>query len=196
MLAACGAEGGPLDPVEQAELAAAERRWAARSFRDYSFELRRFCSCPADWRVWSVVQVRGDTVTDVRLIDAASSLPFHQLGEWPTIDSLFARIRELARHEVIVALSVSFDSQLGFPTVIDFDGNLPDVSGRYEARNVLPLGSLSVPSNQRMQLTERALPAACLADGGVRPILAAKTLFRRAPGELRLARSAIDARVR
>jgi Zn-finger nucleic acid-binding protein len=47
-----------------------------------------------------------------------------------------------------------------------------------------------------MQLTERARPAARLADCRVSPTLAAKTLPRIALGRIRLARSAIDARSR
>lgn len=46
-----------------------------------------------------------------------------------------------------------------------------------------------------MQLTERALPAARLAGSRVGPILAANTLFRSAPGEIRWARAAIDAQI-
>jgi len=47
-----------------------------------------------------------------------------------------------------------------------------------------------------MQLPERARPPVCLARSRVGPTLAATTLFRSAPGKVRLARSAADARSR
>ena len=50
--------------------------------------------------------------------------------------------------------------------------------------------------NKRMQLTERVRPAVCLADWRAGPTLAETTRFRSAPGEMGLARSAIDARIR
>jgi len=80
---------------------------------------------------------------------------------------------------------------------LEFDGSTEGSSVRVPAAGAWHRDDGWSPlPNQRMQLTERARRAVCLADDRPSPTLAATTQFTRAPGGSRLARSAIDARIR
>src|SRR4029453_2275440 len=92
--AGCGA--APLSPTEVRTLSNAERLWAARSFQDYVFELRRSCFCPVEFFQWSRIEVVGGRVTRVTVIETGADLPPAFWSGFPTVEQIFERIRSSA----------------------------------------------------------------------------------------------------
>ena len=104
-----------LSPVEAFGLAEGERRWAARPFADYSFEMRESCFCPSYG--WVRAAVVGNVVVALEMLEPDLG-PVPDIGSWPTIETLFTQIRQLAQHErgPYSELDVHFDAALGYPT--------------------------------------------------------------------------------
>ena len=104
-----------LSPVELFGLAEGERRWAARPFADYSFEMRESCFCP--YYGWVRATVVANVVVALESLEPDEA-PLPDTGSWPTIEKLFAQIRRLSQHEEgpYRELDVRFDAALGYPT--------------------------------------------------------------------------------
>lgn len=138
LAAACGGSG-PLAPNELRQLVAAERRWAARGFGDYAYEVRVLCFCPPEINEWKVVDVRGGRVTAVRDLAGVAIPPERWYGR-PTVEELFTRARG-PYDEWVASVEMAFDPALGFPTRLAFISkpNIADAGAVYEARNVRPL---------------------------------------------------------
>jgi hypothetical protein len=129
-----GCGGGPLGIAEHLELVEAQRRWSTSGLHDYDFEMRRLCFCSPDYVQWSRVEVRAGTVVAVRLLTDGTAVPVSRLDEWPTIVTLFRRIREARRpYEMISAV---YDPVLGYPISISFEpeDGIADAGVRYELR--------------------------------------------------------------
>ena len=127
---------GLLTPGEAGALAAAEEKWEARAPDAYTFE---YASSSAwGFRGWARISVREGLVTGVVYPDSADATP--DVGGWPTVDSLFARIHALQRtpSRNLEDVDVEFDETLGYPTLISlgYDRDLQDAGIIYLARNL------------------------------------------------------------
>lgn len=142
LLGACSLVG-PLSPDERRALTAAEARWKARSFADYSYEIRVSCYCPPEMSQWTRVSVRGGQVTDAQPVESDPPFPITTLGLWTPIDTLFAVIRRSAADNTtyLEDVDVEFDRALGFPTRIELRAkkNVADGGASYFLRDVRPL---------------------------------------------------------
>lgn len=142
LLGACSVVG-PLSPDERRALNAAETRWKARSFADYSYEIRVSCYCPPELSRWTRVSVRGGQVTDAQPVELDSPFPITTLSLWRPIDSLFVMVRRSGADgdSYLADVDVSFDAMLGYPTRIEFRAKkgVADGGSLYELRDVRPL---------------------------------------------------------
>lgn len=125
--------------------AAAEARWKARPFADYSYEVRVLCFCPPQITEWTRVTVQGGVVTSAEAIDPDPNAPIDDLRYWVPIDSLFADLRltmtDRALRTYLEAIVVEYDPELGYPTSIEYraKSNVIDGGSQFLLRNVLPL---------------------------------------------------------
>lgn len=138
---ACG-EDGLLTSRELVELTQAEQRWQARTFPNYSYQIRRLCFCAPEHVEWGTVEVRDNAVVSVRLPGDTMTIPAARLHEWPIVDSLFADIRQAAYgNSGVAGLDAEYDDAFGFPVLIDIRApdDVSDGGVRIEARYVTPL---------------------------------------------------------
>jgi hypothetical protein len=136
-LLACGSSEGPLNPTESDALSSAEVRWSRRGFTDYSYEGRIVCFCPVGLAQWAEVQVRSGRVAQVRFVEG-NAPTIESPGSRPTIEELFARIREARTQDWVKDIIVTYDGRLGFPVTIDLVSkpNIADAGVAYQVRNV------------------------------------------------------------
>jgi len=116
-LAACES---PLSPSELRALAQAEARWAARSFQDYTFEIRRSCFCEPSVTQWARVEVVSDSVSRVLFVEIGIEVPPAEWARYPTVEQVFSRIRTGSDDDWVDDVTVEFDGQLGFPIRVTF----------------------------------------------------------------------------
>ena len=116
----------PLSPGELLALGDAEARWARRSFEDYAFEIRRSCFCDPFITTWARVEVVGGAVSRVVFVESGAEATAQELGRFPTVEGIFARIRAAMDDESLEDISVEFDPALGFPTRVVFQTK-PDI---------------------------------------------------------------------
>jgi hypothetical protein len=130
----------PLSPTEVRSLADAERQWAARSFRDYTFDLRRRCFCPVEFNQWARVEVVAGSVTRVILLEGGE-LPSAPLSLFPTIEQIFESIRTAAANDSVKDVVAEFDDALGFPSLVNVTSkpNVADGDFAYYLRNAGPI---------------------------------------------------------
>jgi hypothetical protein len=143
-LTACDSSG-IAGPGDIRRLAEAKQLWLARSFTDYTYEIRTSCFCPPEVSQWARVEVRSGAVVDVNAVDPDPNFPITTLSYWQPIDTLFADIeRAIADNgftSVYARVDVTYDAQLGFPTSIDYVSkpNIADAGASISVRNVVPL---------------------------------------------------------
>ena len=144
MLTACDSSG-PFGPGDVRRLAEAKLRWESRSFTDYRYEIRTSCFCPPEVNQWSRVEVRNGVVVDVDAVDPDPDFPITTISYWQPIDTLFAHIEraisESGFSSIYARVDVTYDSQLGFPTSIEYVSkpNIADAGASIAVRNVVPL---------------------------------------------------------
>ena len=125
--------------------AAAEARWKARPFADYSYEVRVLCFCPPEITEWTRVTVRGGVVTSAEAVDPDPNFPIENLQYWVPIDSLFVDLRrtmtDRASQTYLDAIIAEYDPVLGYPTRIEYraKANVIDGGSQFLLRNVVPL---------------------------------------------------------
>ena len=73
------------DDDAETTLAKNHARWRALGIHDYDFRFQRECFCV--WTEPVIIEVRGDTVANVRLASTGESPPVGPYYWWPTIDS-------------------------------------------------------------------------------------------------------------
>jgi hypothetical protein len=133
------------DPGDLARVTNAEALWKARSFPDYTYEIRVSCFCPPEVTQWTRVTVRNGAVTAAEAVDPQSQFPVTTLQYWAPIDSIFVDlIRTLTEKEAqwyLEEVIADFDATLGYPTNIEYRAkrNVADGGSVYSLRNVLPL---------------------------------------------------------
>ena len=135
LLLATACSSDPFGPAEERALAAAEERWEATGPESYTFEYLVSCFCEPQG--WMRIAVEDGVVAAVVYADSAHVAV--EPDEWPTVEDLFARIRELAeggwQHGRDV--SAEYDATLGYPTSIDltYDSSVQDGGVSYSVRN-------------------------------------------------------------
>ncbi len=136
-MAACTS---PLSPGESRRLQEAEARWTARPFQAYSFEVKVGCFCAPVINQWSRVEVVNGTVTRVVTIASGNDVSPEDRTYFPTIERLFANIRQAAREDW-EDIEVEFDAALGYPRWIRFVSkpDILDAGASYELRNASAL---------------------------------------------------------
>jgi hypothetical protein len=110
----------PLSPLELAELNAAEARWAARPFQSYAIEMSTSCFCDPILNQWARVEVVNGIINRVVLVDGGTEVSPPQRTYFDTVEEVFNSIRRAQHDEYVKDIVVEFDSQLGFPTIVDF----------------------------------------------------------------------------
>lgn len=134
-----------VDPDDFRELAAAEAQWRARSFGDYSYEIRILCFCPPEITQWTRVTVRDGAVTAAEAVDPNPAYAITSLQYWQPIDSLFVDLRrrmtDRASQTYLDAIVAEYDPELGYPTNIEYrtKTNVIDGGSQFLLRNVKPL---------------------------------------------------------
>lgn len=134
-----------VDPRDFRELAAAEAQWRARSFGDYSYEIRILCFCPPEITQWTRVTVRAGAVTAAEAVDPNPAYPITTLQYWKPIDSLFVDLRrtmtDRASQTYLDAIVAEYDPELGYPTNIEYRTKATVIDGgsQFLLRNVRPL---------------------------------------------------------
>jgi hypothetical protein len=123
----------------------AKAMWEARSFTDYSYEIRTFCFCPPEIVRWTRVTVRGGVVVAAEAVELDPNFPITTLSLWQPIDSVFASLQRTLENadenSYIASLHVEYDAQLGYPTLIELRARPTVADGDFEKnlRNVIPL---------------------------------------------------------
>ena len=128
-------------PGDILEFTRARELWDARSFSDYTYEIKTSCFCPPEMIQWARVTVQNGTVTAVEQVDPDPNFPITTLTMWQPIDSLFTRLeRAMAGDSYLASIKVEYDAQLGFPTLMEFraPSNVADGDATVNARNVIP----------------------------------------------------------
>lgn len=133
ILAACSSD--PFSPAEERALAAAEERWQAAGPASYTFEYLMGCFCESHG--WMRISVQDGAVATAVFADSAHVAV--EFDGWPTVEDLFARIRELAEGSSSHGrdVEVEFDDVLGYPTSIHvtYDDSVQDAGVFYTVRN-------------------------------------------------------------
>lgn len=131
-----------LDPSDQRELRSAEARWAEHGLTDYSFVYRHDCFC-ADGGRRARITVRAGLVTDVTSADAGGPLAAQAPSDWPTVDTLFARLDALVgdKSREDWEFDAQYDPALGYPTTIRLTAppNVADAGSIEEITELAPL---------------------------------------------------------
>ena len=126
-------------------LAQAQARWEARSFADYSYEIKTLCFCPPEMTQWVRVSVRSGAVIDAQPVETDPAWPISYQQLWQPIDSLFVNIHrhmtESSFQSAYEAIIVTYDDALGYPTRVEYRGkpNVADAGAIITVRNVVPL---------------------------------------------------------
>ena len=123
----------------------AKARWDARSFTDYTYEIRTSCFCPPEIIRWTRVTVRGGVVVAAEAVEPDPNFPITTLTLWEPIDSVFASLQRTLDNaddnSYLATLRVEYDAQLGFPTLIGIrmKPTVADGDSEKNLRNVTPL---------------------------------------------------------
>lgn len=131
LAAACGGDATPTEG--QLDLATARQRWAAKGFADYEYVLTKTCFCgltgPVD------VVVGGDSIRSATAVSDGHAVSPQLVS---TISGLFDFIQQ-AIDDRAARIDVTYDSELGFPTRIEYDGraNIADDEVTFTASNVV-----------------------------------------------------------
>eukprot|EP00566_Odontella_aurita_P028790 CAMPEP_0113525274 /NCGR_PEP_ID=MMETSP0015_2-20120614/65_1 /TAXON_ID=2838 /ORGANISM="Odontella" /LENGTH=151 /DNA_ID=CAMNT_0000423411 /DNA_START=124 /DNA_END=579 /DNA_ORIENTATION=+ /assembly_acc=CAM_ASM_000160 len=108
-----------------AELQAAQARWALNKPHSYKFELERSCFCVEDFRGPFEITVHGDVVADVQFMATdllGNDMSDELRGGISTVEGLFSKVKaEVQRGTAPAALEAQYDTALGFPTRIEID---------------------------------------------------------------------------
>jgi Family of unknown function (DUF6174)/PI31 proteasome regulator N-terminal len=115
-LVACDPERAVSD-ADKAALQQHEAQWDARSFHSYSFDYSE-AQFSTNYNVHITVQ--ADTVAEV--LDSQTGQPPAVPRTWPTIDGLFNEA-DLVVEEGGFSISLEYDDQYGYPTLIDIASN-------------------------------------------------------------------------
>lgn len=142
-VAACGSD--PFSPSEESARQEALAKWQARTFTNYSFEVRHDCNCTSenDQRLlqWHRVEVRIGVITKISPVAGGADVPEEIFPLWLTIEALFEKLRGPHPGTNVRDIRAQYDATLGYPTQADFiyTGILADATMSHFLRNVGPL---------------------------------------------------------
>jgi hypothetical protein len=145
LIAAACSGLGIVGPHDFTRLAQARARWDARPFADYSYEIRKLCFCPVEITRWTRVSVRNGVVVDAEPVEPDPGAPITTLSWWTPMDSLFAdlfrKMTEASSRSYLESIDVEYDSELGFPTSIEYRAKptIADGGSSVTVRNVRSL---------------------------------------------------------
>ncbi len=105
-------QSAALTAEQSAALTAAEERWKRSSLRDYSFEIHPFAPLSFGQNA-AKIEVRGGVVKSVTRLGSLDP-------PRPTVDDLFASIREASRSGRYAKIEATYDAKLGYPSRIVF----------------------------------------------------------------------------
>lgn len=132
-------------PHDLMRLAQAQERWGARSFTDYSYEIRVACFCPPEMNRWTRVSVVDGTVVAAVAVEPDPNFPINDIRYWKPIDSLlvdlYRTMTDPGASSFLDAIIVDYDRDLGYPTSIEYRArrNIADGGSIQSLRNVQPL---------------------------------------------------------
>lgn len=118
---------GPQEVIDQKAAA-----WKNAGLHDYDFRYRLGCFCDIRSVAPVIVSVRKDTVAEVVYADTRMPVEQEYRDDYPTIDSLFATLREAARRKAFT-IDVQYDPLHGYPVQawIDYVENMADEEIRF-----------------------------------------------------------------
>jgi hypothetical protein len=140
-----GCQDDPFGPDDWRDLSDAEARWQATRPTDYAFELRLSCFCGNALPVFTLLEVRGDSLVAATPIAPPPGLPVVPLAQWPTVPDLFAQLRATATaandDDVIVDVTADYDPVYGYPIriAVQCRSDVTDCGSLIEARGLQPL---------------------------------------------------------
>ena len=112
----------------EGDLEAAEDRWAASEVSSYDLEVRLTCFCPPDVAGPFDITVSNHEIAEVwyegAVIEPTDATPTMAF----TVEGLFGIVRENLSAD---ALSVTYDDELGYPTLIDIDQDSNEVDDEW-----------------------------------------------------------------
>lgn len=112
----------------EGELAAAEDRWAASGVSNYDLEVRLTCFCPPDVAGPFDVTVRDREIVEISYegeqIEPTGGTPTMAF----TVEGLFGIVKDNLAAD---ALTVTYDDELGYPTLIDIDEDFDTVDDEW-----------------------------------------------------------------
>lgn len=142
--ASCHADS-VVGPRDVRQLMRARAVWNARSFADYRYEIRISCFCPPEMNQWTRVSVQGGAVVAAEAVEPDPVFPISDIRFWVPIDVLFDNLFESMTQPAVGSyldeIVVDYDSELGYPTNIEYRtrSNVIDGGAVYRLRNVTPL---------------------------------------------------------
>jgi hypothetical protein len=125
--AACAPAASPTDTPPAApsgDAAAAQRTWESRRPAAYAYQVEISCFCIH--RGQYAVEVRNGAVASIRDVSTGAPAAQDRVQYIPSVDELFARIREASRAGTPVR--AEYHPQLGYPVEAEV-GMLADDSG-------------------------------------------------------------------
>jgi hypothetical protein len=124
VLSACQAMEENPNLAAQLQLVENRQKWSAQTIHAYSFDYDRISNA---FSLPVHIEVSGDKVA--RVTDRTTGVVYPNAG-YPTVDSLFAEI-ERAIPNRNGRVSATYDTTLGYPTVVSIGSNIPD-TGNFE----------------------------------------------------------------
>ena len=111
-------EDSPLAPQDVDRLTAAEEKWAARGYTDYTIEVVHNCSCPPSLRDRARIEVVGGSIRRVFLLGTLATVSDERRRWWRTVEELFQDIRNANDQPWLEHVTFSLDPINGFPTFV------------------------------------------------------------------------------
>ncbi len=112
-------------------------KWSAANISNYQYTYQSSCFCPPPFTDEVVITVLDGVIQSVFSTTSNVDLDSALHSSFDTVDGLFSRI-QTAIDENAERISVSYDEELGYPTVIDidFDSRLADEEVRIQTRDL------------------------------------------------------------
>lgn len=104
-----------------------QRLWNRQNIKNYRYTLTNSCFCISEFRGPSIIEVRNGVTVSITNAETGQPVDSTLLRQYSTVPKLFTLIRN-AINSGEPELSVTYDSQLGYPTQINI-GNLAADAG-------------------------------------------------------------------
>lgn len=101
-------------PIEDIEVA--QKRWETAGIENYRADIERICFCPPPSK-YSIIVEDGSLA---RVLNSETGEKIEQSNGYATVDELFVWLLEAASRDP-QKLELAFHSELGYPTLIDYN---------------------------------------------------------------------------